>query len=376
MHNVREKKILLVSSAFYPEISPRSFRATELAKEFYRQGHQVVVISKYRDHNYNNFLKEFPVTLKMWNKPVFPKVPEFKQKHFSFVSRGISRLLSVLFEYPGIEEMFNVKRILKHENGYDLLISFAIPYTVHWGAAWARSDKNPIARTWVADCGDPYMFSRLDTFRKPFYFKFLEVYFCRKCDYITVPVEDLQSQYYPQFKSKITVIPQGFDLTAIRLYKKQMNYNKPVFMFAGSIIPGKRDLTLFLNFLFSISTDFLFIIYTNQKEWFIKYKLALGDKLILHGYIERLSLIYEMSKADFLVNVDTIFDNHYHIEAVPSKLIDYALANRPILNLNSAFLDKEMVLEFLNKDYSRQRVIERSNYDIRKVSEKFLELSN
>jgi hypothetical protein len=370
------KKILLVSNAFCPEISPRSFRATELAKEFCRQGHQVVVISKYRDHDYTDFLKEFPINFKMWGKPILPKPPDFKQKPFSFLSRGISRILSLLFEYPGIEEMFQVKKMLKYENGYDLMISFAVPYTIHWGVAWARSDNNPVAKTWVADCGDPYMFARLDSFKKPFYFKFLEINFCRKCDYISIPNKELKVQYYPQFISKIKEIPQGFNLKETKLYKGKSNHKKPVFIFAGSIIPGKRDLTKFLDFLSSLMIDFLFIIYTNQKEWYKKYKEALGEKLELKDYIERLLLIYEMSKADFLVNVDTIYDNHSHIEAVPSKLIDYALANRPILNINSAHLDKELVLEFLNKDYSIQKVINKSKYDIRKVSAKFLKLVN
>ena len=62
-----------------------------------------------------------------------------------------------------------------------------------------------------------------------------------------------------------------------------------------------------------------------------------------------------MSKADFVVNVDTVYDNNTHVEAVPSKLIDYAVANRPILNINSSYIDKKMVLEFMNKDYSRQK---------------------
>ncbi len=39
-------RLLLVSNAFYPEISPRSYRATELAREFCRQGHDVVVVTK------------------------------------------------------------------------------------------------------------------------------------------------------------------------------------------------------------------------------------------------------------------------------------------------------------------------------------------
>ena len=38
------KRILIVGRTFFPEQSPRSFRTTELAKEFARQGHQVEVL--------------------------------------------------------------------------------------------------------------------------------------------------------------------------------------------------------------------------------------------------------------------------------------------------------------------------------------------
>lgn len=370
----KRKKILLVSNGFYPELSPRSFRATELTKEFTRQGHDVTVISKFRDYNYSEFLTLYPITFRMWAKSRLPSLPQFKQKPFVILGKVISRLLSVLFEYPHIVEMLQVKNMLKLEHGYDLMISFAVPYPIHWGVARARSTKRPIAKTWIADCGDPYMFAQLDTFKKPFYFKYLELYFCRKCDYISIPFKEMKFQFFREFIPKITVIPQGFDLNEIHLYEGQRNNCKPVFIFAGSIIPGKRDLALFLEFLASLTIDFLFIVYTNKKEWFTKYKVALGEKLELHEYIERLSLLYEMSKADFLVNVDTVYDNPSNTEAIPSKLIDYALTNRPILNINSAHLDKDMVLEFLNHNYSKQRVIEKSVYDIRKVSTQFLEL--
>ncbi len=367
---------MLVSNGFYPELSPRSFRATELAKEFCRQGHDVTVISKFRAFDYSDFLRIFPITFKMWAKPAFPQIPDFKQKPFSYITSGISRLLSLLFEYPRIEEMFRVKNMLKYENGYDIMISFAVPHPIHWGVSLARSNKNTIAGIWVADCGDPYMFARLDTYRKPIYFKYPEINFCRKCDYITIPFKEMETQFFPQFISKIRVIPQGFNFNEIRLYEGERNANKIVFMFAGSIIPDKRDLNLFLDHISSLQIDFLFIVYSNQPEWFSRYQKVLGEKLEIRGYIDRISLLYEMSKADFLVNVDTLLDNHSNTEAVPSKLIDYALAGRPILNINSACLDKEKVAEFLNKNYSRQRLVEKSNYDIRKVSAKFLELLN
>ena len=38
------KKVLIISKAFYPEISPRSFRTTQLANELVRQGCDVTVM--------------------------------------------------------------------------------------------------------------------------------------------------------------------------------------------------------------------------------------------------------------------------------------------------------------------------------------------
>jgi len=372
-----KKRILLVSSAFYPEISPRSFRVTELAKEFYRQGHEVTVFSKFRDHDYTDFLKEIPITFKMWSKSQSLVIADFKREPFSYITRGSKRLLSLLFEYPGIKEMYKVKGMIKHESAeYDLMISFAVPYPVHWGVAWSRNEKHRIAGVWIADCGDPYMLARTDSFRKPFYFKYLETNFCQKCDYISVPFKEMSSQFYSLFLSKIRIIPQGFNFQEIRLYQGPINNQKPVFVFAGSIIPRIRDLTMFIDYISSIPTDFRFIVYTNQKHWFREFKKLLGEKLIIMDYIDRLSLVFEMSKADFLVNVDTIFDKENNTEAVPSKLIDYALAKRPILNINSSYLDKNLVVEFFNRNYSRQRIIELSNYDIKNVSLKFLSLIN
>ena len=124
----------------------------------------------------------------------------------------------------------------------------------------------------------------------------------------------------------------------------------------------------------SYEKDFEFIIYTNQQYLFEKYKRSLNGKIILKEYIERLQLIYEMSKVNFLVNVDTILDNNSNVEAIPSKLIDYALSGKPILNLSSASLDKGLVLEFLEGNYTRQRTIDLERHNIKKVSAQFLSL--
>ncbi len=364
-----KKDILLVSSAFYPELSPRSFRATELAREFHRMGHRVVVLTRKRDHDYSEFLRSCPIQLKRWSKARFPAVPTSKRKPFSMICRALSRLLLLLFEYPAIEEMFRVKRMLRKEEGYDLMISFAVPYPVHWGAARAWRKRRPIATTWIADCGDPYMGDVLDSFRKPFYFGYLEKQFCRKADFVAIPVESARPAYYKEFHPKIRVIPQGFDFDLQASKASRVENQVPTFAYAGGFLQGIRDPRSLLEFLVTCDRPFQFRVFTNQPELLEAYREALGEKLIVSGYIDRDKLLNQLSEMDFLIN----FDNNTSLN-VPSKLIDYVLTNRPVLNINKHF-NPEDLLAFLNRDYAlRMQLPDPEQYHISRVAKQFLDL--
>lgn len=361
------RRILLVSNAFYPEISPRSYRATELTKEFCRQGHLVTVVSKFRDHNYSEFLAEWPIHFKMWRKPRFPKIPESKGRVMSFVSRLISRTLLVLFEYPGIEDMFGVRKDLRIEDGYDLLISFAVPYPVHWGVAWSRNKDHKIAEVWVADCGDPYMGDVLDTFRKPFYFGYVEKWFCRKTDYISIPIESAKSGYYEEFHKKIRIIPQGFNFARIKS-KPVINEN-PTFAYAGSFIIGVRDPRQLMQYLLSLDMPFRFFVFTNKPELLSEFKDKLKGKLFVSDYIPREELMNVLNSMDFLIN----FDNNTTLNS-PSKLIDYAITGRPVLNIEKVF-NCAHLLEFLKGNYqNKMQLPDLEAYHIDKISNHFLNL--
>lgn len=364
-------KILLVSNAFYPEISPRSYRATELAKEFSRQDHKVVVITKFRNHDYRDFLLETPVQIKMWKWGRLPEVVISKRNPWAFISRVLKRVLMVLFEYPAIEDMFHVKKMLRREKGYDLMISFAVPYPVHWGVAWAMNRREKIATKWVADCGDPYMGDVLDSFRKPFYFAYLEKWFCRKVDFITIPVQSAIDAYYPEFHGKIKIIPQGFDFNLST--QKHVKYDRevPEFAYAGRFLQGIRDPEPLLAFLLKIEIPFRFHVYTDQPEYLKDYLDLLKEKLIVSEFIPREQLIKELSRMDFLIN----FDNNTTLN-VPSKLIDYSITGRPVLNIKKEF-SAESVKNFLKGNYSdSMQLPDPMCYHIRIVSRQFLELLN
>jgi hypothetical protein len=72
---------------------------------------------------------------------------------------------------------------------------------------------------------------------------------------------------------------------------------------------------------------------------------------------------------DFLVN----FDNNTSLNS-PSKLIDYAITGRPVLNIEKTF-NKEYLSEFLNGDYrNRMELPDPKGYHIKHISDRFLSL--
>ena len=365
-----KKKILIVSRSFYPMNSPRSFRTTELAKEFVQQGHQVTVLTHKDDAVHIAFEKEFGLVVKDFGKLKWNAIKVKGGKFENLFRRLLIRFTIQFFEYPNVELMGLVKKALQKETGYDLLISIATPHPTHWGVAavWNRQQK--IATTWVADCGDPYMGRESNSFKPAFYFRYVEKWFCKKADWLTVPTNSSIQAYYPEFREKIKVIPQGFNFDDYQFPISAKN-NKPVFAYAGNFIPGLRDPTEFLAFLNGLEMDFEFRIYTLTPYVVPSFAKNSKGRIIICKTIPRIELLQELSTVDFVVN----FENTGTGET-PSKLIDYAIVKKPILPVKTGSLNKDLVLEFINGHYTNaQQVQNMDQYRIQKVCAQFIDLS-
>lgn len=363
------KKILLVSNAFYPDNSPRSFRATELAKELVRQGHIVKVITHPRIGT-EAFCAEHGIAYKSLGSLTWP-VPTLKGTGLTMLFwRIVVRFSILFFEYPMIQLIPLVKKALKGEEGYDALISVAVPYPVHWGVAEVWSNR--IAKVWIADCGDPYMGQENDTFKPPFYFGYLERKFCRKATYITVPTLAAIKGYYEEFHPRIKVIPQGFRFEDVKLYTGEKQTEKVIFGYGGMFIPGRRDPSEFINFLNTLDSaiNFEFHIYTSTPQFVQPFIDPSRSNIQLKPVLDRDSLMFEMSKMDFLVNFENAGTSQ-----TPSKLIDYAILKKPILSIKFGDLKENDVLMFLNKNYESALIIDQPDqYRIENVAQKFITL--
>ena len=195
-------KVVIISRVIYPSSSPRALRATELAREFAKRGFDVHLYAMLdKNYDYTEFIHENNLTLHelgpvfFFNNLGYPQEKKQKKKktliadkivHFLRKSH-LAKLLKYLFNIPDIELALKVKNKLKKEQKIDLLISIAVPHSIHWGVAWfLKSNKENKINCWMADCGDPFMGNPLQ--KTPFYFKYLERLFCTYASKILVPV--------------------------------------------------------------------------------------------------------------------------------------------------------------------------------------------
>jgi len=371
MVSSEKKNILIVSRSFYPENSPRSFRTTELVKEFARQGHEVTLLTLKKPEHHVPFEKEYGVTIRDMGPLRFPQIrTEAGHAVVNFLVTILQRGLGLFFEYPDIELVYRVKKALKRENSYDLLISIAVPHPVHWGVAFARKEHHPIAEVWAADCGDPYMGFNMDRIGRPFYFKYLEKMFCRKADFITVPIEGAKKAYYEEFRYKIKVIPQGFQFDKIEQNRRFSGNGIPRFAYAGSLLGGGRNPHRLLRYLTQLDKDYKFIVYTKNCSPIEPYLKDAEGRIEVRDYIPRSELLNELKKMHFLINLENGTQSQS-----PSKLIDYYLTGRPVLSIPSDEFYEEQVNSFLNGDFSAQvQFGEMDRYRIEHVTRRFLDL--
>jgi glycosyltransferase involved in cell wall biosynthesis len=367
------KKILLVSAAFAPEISPRSFRATELAIELSKKGHDVSVMTICREFNYRSIELEYNIKIKIIGDiDLKPIAFTSSSKLLKFCNRLVVRLMLMIGEYPNIKLLWPVfKSLQKETNNYDLLISFAVPYPVHWGCALFKKKKDSLAATWVADCGDPFVGDKNDTFRKLFYFKWVEKWMFRKYDFITITREDFKVNYFQEFHQKIRVIPQGFRIP--KKNDKITNSHKvPTFAFAGALLGRSRSPAHIFKALRQIGKPFKFIFYTSSPDPVKPFQLEFGDFVEIFDVIPRDQLLEKLKEMDFLVNLE-----YDRFKASPSKLIDYAISGKPILNFNNEtrINDTKVLGEFLVGNYQNAFVVQNlEQYNIENVADQFLNL--
>jgi hypothetical protein len=344
------KNILIICHGFYPEQNPRAFRATELSKEFRRRNMSVTVMSPDKG-DINNFLNEWKILHFSLGKLKW-RIYNFQGNNliFHLYNRAVNRFLPKLLEYPSMELFFKVREAIKRTNEkYDAIITIAVPYTIHWAVAsvWNKNSAKNIAPIWIADCGDPYFIQQNDQISTPFYFKWVEKWFMRKVNYITVPTNLAHQGYFPEFHNKMRVIPQGFKFEDVQL-KENAEDGVIRFAYAGCFTAWRRDPSGILDYLTSLDPKFKFEFHIYSSDFhFVEKYVKKDSRIIFHGFKQRLELLSVLSQFNFMLNLENLGEAQS-----PSKLIDYGIIKKPILSLKSYDLNLELLKEFLSRNYA------------------------
>jgi glycosyltransferase involved in cell wall biosynthesis len=366
-----KKKIIIISYVILPVQFPRAYRTLELALELAKQGHDVTLYAVLGEYDYTKYEIEYNIKIRNLGKVIFSTLNSDGTIQRSLIIRVLNKLLHRFLEFPEIELMLMIPRIIKSEKNVDLLISVAKPFPIHWGCALAKNiTKTTFPKIWAADCGDPYMGDKYARPKRFFYFKYVEKWFCRNADFIVIPFDGAIEAYYPEFRNKIKIIPQGFRFDNINLSLNNIPNSVPTFAYAGVFRKVIRDPSTFLDYLSSLEREFKFILYTKDTDYLMPYVDRLKNKIEIRDYVPRDQLLYALSQMDFLVN----FENNSTVNS-PSKLIDYALAKRPILSVSPYSLPINMINEFLDGNYQNQFIVHNiEQYNITNVTKQFCSL--
>ena len=369
-------KVLLVSYFYYPENTPRAFRANELVKSFTKKGHDITLLLPNKQVYENN---TYPPNVKtIFVGKLIPNSSSKNKSQSSLVKklREIGFLIKYYFfplSFFGnfTNDAFNA--LVKLDQRFDLIFSNSFPFVTHLALAKAMKYNENLSKASVkiAEYSDPFTKQKHKKVL-PLY-AWLEKKVLSNFNYISIPTEKAKVSFLRyKTENKIIVLPQAYDLSSLSLPDYTPN-SIPTFAYAGMFYQGMRDPSFLFEYLTKLKTDFKFIVYTRFPNDFflLKYRKKLGDKIQVKVNIPREELIQELAQTDFLVNIDNDSTNQ-----LPSKLIDYAITKRPIFSASSQSFSSKIFDDFLAGNYENKLQVDLSKHDITTITDKIEGLLN
>lgn len=365
--------LLIVTYKYAPAVDPRAFRWTAIAEHWAAKGHVVDVICAWeggllKEESLNgvrvhrvggpilHVLRE-RLTGSSVGKAVEKNTGQEPGKYgpgqakrstvFSSANYLINKVVEKVFwpdyawtwYFPARREAFRLLR----SRPYDGVISVSVPFTSHLVGICLK--KNIPDIPWIVDIGDPFSFLRdvrVNNFALYERLNFsCERKVLDKADAITVTTQSTMCEYikyFPTCSGKIRVIPPLFSISED--YRgddpASSDGDKIRLVFVGTLYHAIRNprclLSLFTRLLQSELGDRLemhiFGSVNDCGDLFDPYESLIGNKIFLHGTVERRVVYRAMRESNVLVNIGNT--TSYQL---PSKVVEYASTRKPVLNI-------------------------------------------
>lgn len=348
--------ILIVSFQYWPALSARSFRWTALAEDWASEGREVqVVCARSPDRPAVETVKGVRVhrvgpawmeSLRGATRPAGGEAkadPGVIRRTAAAAARTIWH--AVYWPDTSCTWYFAARakaRELIAAGEPQALVTVSPTFTaVAVGRSLARDAGRGFH--WLIDLGDPFSFSEEAPPNNFRLYRRLNTRFERSCfagaDSISVTTSETRDRYaalFPESAGKIAVIPPLVDFPETGGPAARPRSDRRRLVFLGRLYPSIRRPDYLLSLFASLAEapgGERYELHFYGDSWqceadFAPHKRMLGRNLFVHGPVARERAIAEMRSADVLVNIGN--DTRYQL---PSKIVEYAVTGRPILNI-------------------------------------------
>ncbi|MEE8576131.1 MAG: glycosyltransferase [candidate division Zixibacteria bacterium] len=235
---------------------------------------------------------------------------------------------------------------------FDRIITVSDPFSVHLvGRRLKRECPN---LPWLVDIGDPFCFRHDTPTNNHWLYRALN-YRCEReifemADRITVTVESTRAKYadlFPESDAKIEVIGPLLKTSDVtnESYSVFEPTSRKKLLFIGTLYRAIRNPQFLLELFSQLSernddwVELHFVGgYDDCRDICDSFKERLGNRLFFHGLMPRETVMQSVEEADLLINIGN--SNPYQL---PSKLVEYASAGKPILNISSIENDSSKI---------------------------------
>ena len=372
-------RILVITYYYYPDLTPRAFRWTEICEQWAKLGHDVHIVTAYqqglaRTENKQGVsihraggagLKGFRAWVngdktrsKMGraSEQSFFDKSDVKTRHRTGWMKRLFRVIHDLtwrkIYWPDatcfwIWSAWRNSRKLCYERSFDVLITVSHPFSGH--VVGLRLKQACPSILWLADNGDPFCFqerpaaNNIRLYRKLNYW--IEKRLLNSVDHFTVTTEGTAKIYqrlFPESLQKISVIPPLLQDAFLRTRSNRRDLfdsDAIILLFVGifySDIRNPRSLLTLIERLIKRSPLLraklqLHIIGSRKviAEELEGFR-SLQGRVLLHGMLPHDMAVNAMHQSDCLINIG----NRTSFQ-LPSKVIEYMATGKSILNLHS-----------------------------------------
>ena len=343
---MKNKKILIVTHQFLPQVSPRTTRWSLLIDELINKGNEVTVLS---GTDPENIEKNYKI-LYFGNKQFSSNINKIRQnsqdssnnsiKKISYsILKKIYRFLFKTFSWPDYAMFWaftiykNRKRI---ENNFDIIISVSLPFTSH---LCAYILKKRINAQWYMDIGDPFTLKTNSPENNKIIYSYLNKFFERKfyqnASKIIFTHNEAAELHKKKFKIDNSKIVIGYPIASLNedIIKNSLSFNykdTPLKIgYFGAFTKSIREPDNYITNIANSLGD------KTKHEWYIneeskKYFSSIND-ITFHQFLEilprKLALEVMVNKIHILLSIGNF--NKYQM---PSKVIEYLSLGKPVLH--------------------------------------------